>query len=134
DPAFLCQPLMAVNPSNVEAPPHQIIAVYESMLPRQPLRFVLADDPGAGKTIMAGLYIRELIMRADAYRIIIVAPGSLVEQWRDELFEKFGFIRFLRAPNLKKRALVHPTRTYFVSWIARIFSLKNSRSRNPYAW
>jgi SNF2 family DNA or RNA helicase len=60
------------------------------MLPRQPLRFVLADDPGAGKTIMAGLYIRELIMRADARRILIVAPGSLVEQWREEMFEKFG--------------------------------------------
>jgi superfamily II DNA or RNA helicase len=60
------------------------------MLPRQPLRFVLADDPGAGKTIMAGLYIRELIMRADAARILIVAPGSLVNQWQDELFEKFG--------------------------------------------
>jgi superfamily II DNA or RNA helicase len=50
----------------------------------------LADDPGAGKTIMAGLYIRELIMRADSRRILVVAPGSLVEQWRDELFEKFG--------------------------------------------
>jgi SNF2 family DNA or RNA helicase len=50
----------------------------------------LADDPGAGKTIMAGLYIRELVMRADARRVLIVAPGSLVEQWRDELFEKFG--------------------------------------------
>jgi len=61
------------------------------MLPRQPLRFLLADDPGAGKTIMAGLYIRELIMRADARRILIVAPGSLVEQWRDEMFEKFGW-------------------------------------------
>jgi len=60
------------------------------MLSRQPLRFVLADDPGAGKTIMAGLYVRELIMQADAHRILIVAPGGLVEQWRDELFEKFG--------------------------------------------
>ena len=58
--------------------------------PKQPLRFVLADDPGAGKTIMAGLYIRELIMRADAVRILVVAPGSLVNQWQDELFEKFG--------------------------------------------
>ena len=88
--AHLFDPMMAVHTSNVEPLPHQITAVYESMLPRQPLRFVLADDPGAGKTIMAGLYIRELIMRADAARILIVAPGSLVNQWQDELFEKFG--------------------------------------------
>lgn len=90
DLAFLFDPMMAVHSSNVEPLPHQITAVYESLLPRQPLRYVLADDPGAGKTIMAGLYIRELIMRADSHRILIVAPGSLVEQWRDELFEKFG--------------------------------------------
>ncbi|WP_262028300.1 helicase-related protein [Microvirga sp. Mcv34] len=90
DLAFLFDPMMAVHTSNVQPLPHQITAVYESLLPRQPLRFVLADDPGAGKTIMAGLYIRELVMRADARRIVIVAPGSLVEQWRDELFEKFG--------------------------------------------
>lgn len=60
------------------------------MLPRQPLRFVLADDPGAGKTIMAGLLIRELMIRSDAHRILIVAPGSLTGQWQDELREKFG--------------------------------------------
>lgn len=90
DLAFLFDPMMAVHSSNVDPLPHQITAVYESLLPRQPLRYVLADDPGAGKTIMAGLYIRELIMRADAHRILIVAPGSLVEQWRDELYEKFG--------------------------------------------
>jgi len=90
DLAFLFDPMMAVHTSNVDPLPHQITAVYESMLPRQPLRFVLADDPGAGKTIMAGLYIRELIMRADARRIVIVAPGSLVEQWRDEMYEKLG--------------------------------------------
>jgi superfamily II DNA or RNA helicase len=90
DLAFLFDPMMAVHTSNVDPLPHQITAVYESMLPRQPLRFVLADDPGSGKTIMAGLYIRELIMRADARRVLVVAPGSLVEQWRDELFEKFG--------------------------------------------
>jgi len=88
--AHLFDPMMAVHTSNVEPLPHQISAVYESMLPRQPLRYVLADDPGSGKTIMAGLYIRELLMRADAKRILIVSPGSLSEQWQDEMLEKFG--------------------------------------------
>lgn len=88
--AALFDPMMAVHTSNVEPLPHQISAVYESMLSKQPLRFVLADDPGAGKTIMAGLLIRELIMRGDAKRILIVSPGSLTEQWQDELLEKFG--------------------------------------------
>jgi SNF2 family DNA or RNA helicase len=101
DLAFLFDPMMAVHTSNVEPLPHQITAVYESMLPRQPLRFVLADDPGAGKTIMAGLYIRELIMRADARRILIVAPGSLVEQWRDEMYEKFGLEFRIYSPLLE---------------------------------
>jgi superfamily II DNA or RNA helicase len=89
--AHLFDPYMAVHTAqNVDPLPHQITAVYEHMLPRQPLRFVLADDPGAGKTIMAGLLIRELLLRAAAKRIAIVAPGSLVEQWRTELHEKFG--------------------------------------------
>lgn len=88
--AYLFDPMMAVHTSNVQPLPHQITAVYESMLPRQPLRFVLADDPGAGKTIMAGLFIRELLMRADARRILIISPGSLAEQWHDEMSSKFG--------------------------------------------
>ncbi|MDD4035446.1 MAG: SNF2-related protein, partial [Candidatus Cloacimonetes bacterium] len=97
--AYLFDPMMAVHTSNVEPLPHQITAVYESLLPRQPLRYILADDPGAGKTIMAGLYMRELIMRADARRILVIAPGSLVEQWQDEMYEKFGldFLIFSRA-------------------------------------
>src|SRR5207302_3282716 len=102
DLAFLFDPMMAVHTSNVEPLPHQITAVYESMLPRQPLRFLLADDPGAGKTIMAGLYMRELIMRADARRILVVAPGSLVEQWRDEMLEKFGLEFFVYSPLLEQ--------------------------------
>lgn len=104
--AHLFDPMMAVHTSNVEPLPHQITAVYESMLPRQPLRFVLADDPGAGKTIMAGLLIRELLMRADAARVLIVSPGSLVEQWQDELFEKFGL-----SFTLFTRELVDQSRT-----------------------
>src|SRR5947208_6937955 len=100
--AFLFDPMMAVHTSNVEPLPHQITGVYEAMLPRQPLRFVLADDPGAGKTIMAGLYMRELIMRADARRILVVAPGSLVEQWRDEMLEKFGLEFFVYSPLLEQ--------------------------------
>ena len=90
--AALFDPMMAVHTSNVEPLPHQISAVYESMLPRQPLRYVLADDPGAGKTIMAGLLVRELLLRADAKRILIVSPGSLTGQWQDELLEKFGVV------------------------------------------
>ncbi|MBR6058781.1 MAG: DUF3883 domain-containing protein [Victivallales bacterium] len=86
---FAFDPMMAVHTSNIEPLPHQLSAVYESMLPKQPLRFVLADDPGAGKTIMAGLLIKELLIRADAQRVLIVAPGSLTEQWQDEMREKF---------------------------------------------
>jgi hypothetical protein len=59
------------------------------MLPRQPLRFLLADDPGAGKTIMAGLLIKELIVRGDLQRCLVVCPGSLAEQWQDELYRRF---------------------------------------------
>ncbi len=87
--AYLFDPVLAVHTSLVEPLPHQITAVYEEMLTRQPLRFLLADDPGAGKTIMAGLLIKELIIRGDLKRCMIVAPGNLVEQWQDELSEKF---------------------------------------------
>jgi hypothetical protein len=87
--AHLFDPVLAVHTSLVEPLPHQITAVYESMLPRQPLRFLLADDPGAGKTIMAGLLIKELIARGDLERCLIVCPGSLAEQWQDELQGRF---------------------------------------------
>ena len=88
--AHFFDPYLAINTSLVDPLPHQISAVYGEMIPRQPLRFLLADDPGAGKTIMAGLLIKELIARSDLERCLIVAPGSLVEQWQDELGEKFG--------------------------------------------
>jgi superfamily II DNA or RNA helicase len=88
--AYLFDPYLAITTSTVRPLPHQITAVYESMLPRQPLRFLLADDPGAGKTIMAGLLIKELMLRGDLQRCLIVCPGNLVEQWQDELYEKFA--------------------------------------------
>ena len=87
--AYLFDPYIAVHTSSIEPLPHQISAVYEKMLPRQPLRFVLADDPGAGKTIMTGLLMKELIMRGDIKRCLIVCPGNLAEQWQDELYRKF---------------------------------------------
>ena len=75
--AYLFDPWMAVHLSQVEPLPHQITAVYGEMLPRQPLRFLLADDPGAGKTIMTGLFIKELMLRGDLQRCLIVVPGNL---------------------------------------------------------
>jgi SNF2 family DNA or RNA helicase len=87
--AHLFDPVLAVHTSIVDPLPHQITAVYEAMLPRQPLRFLLADDPGAGKTIMAGLLIKELAARGDLQRCLIVCPGSLAEQWQDELYRRF---------------------------------------------
>jgi len=87
--AYLFDPLLAVHTSLVEPLPHQITGVYEKMIPRQPLRFLLADDPGSGKTIMTGLFIKELIARGDLQRCLIVCPGNLVDQWQDELWERF---------------------------------------------
>jgi SNF2 family DNA or RNA helicase len=88
--AHLFDPYLAVHTSRIEPLPHQITAVYGEMLMRQPLRFLLADDPGAGKTIMTGLLIKELMVRGDLERCLVVAPGNLVEQWQDELSTKFG--------------------------------------------
>ena len=88
--AYLFDPFLAVQTSTLRTLPHQIDAVYNKMLPRQPLRFLLADDPGAGKTIMAGLFCKELMIRGDVERCLIITPGSLVEQWQDELWQKFA--------------------------------------------
>jgi SNF2 family DNA or RNA helicase len=88
--AHLFDPYLAIYTSRIDPLPHQITAVYGEMLSRQPLRFLLADDPGAGKTIMTGLLIKELMIRGDLERCLVVAPGNLVEQWQDELAEKFG--------------------------------------------
>src|SRR5262249_36055554 len=87
--AYLFDPYLAVHTSLVDPLPHQITAVYGEMLSRPPLRFLLADDPGSGKTVMAGLLIKELLNRGDLNRCLVVCPGSLAEQWQDELYKRF---------------------------------------------
>lgn len=82
-------PLLAMNTSKVDPLPHQIEAVYGTVLKMPRIRFLLAHDPGAGKTIMAGLIIKEMQLRGLASRILIVAPGHLKDQWRRELKDKF---------------------------------------------
>ena len=104
--AHLADPFAAVDTSSIEPYPHQIDAVYNRLLTQKPLRFLLADDPGAGKTIMSGLLVRELMLRGDVARCLIVAPGSLVEQWQDEMFDKFGM-----SFELMSRAAVEASRT-----------------------
>lgn len=84
-------PLFAVNSSIVDPLPHQIEAVYRYLLPLPRIRFLLADDTGAGKTIMTGLLIKELLFRGVIRKILIVTPGGLTKQWKEEeLQEKFG--------------------------------------------
>ncbi|RMG55935.1 MAG: DEAD/DEAH box helicase [Acidobacteria bacterium] len=85
-------PLFAVNSSVVDILPHQVEAVYRYLLPLPRIRFLLADDTGAGKTIMAGLLIKELLFRAVISKVLIITPGGLTRQWQDEMREKFGLI------------------------------------------
>ncbi len=87
--AHLYDPLFAVSVSKIDPLPHQLEAVYEYMLPQPALRFMLADDPGAGKTIMAGLLLKELKLRGVLDRVLIVVPSPLRTQWQRELQEKF---------------------------------------------
>lgn len=88
--AHVFDPYIAVRNSAIDPLPHQISAVYQEMLPRLPLRYILADDPGAGKTIMTGLFLKEMLIRGDLKRCLIVSPGNLAEQWIDELHRKFN--------------------------------------------
>ncbi|MEN3047125.1 MAG: SNF2-related protein, partial [Candidatus Hydrothermales bacterium] len=88
--AYSYDPYFAVSLSGIQTLPHQIEAVYGKMLPQPRLRFLLADDPGAGKTIMAGLLIKELKMRLGIEKILIIVPANLKIQWQDELLTFFN--------------------------------------------
>jgi len=87
--ASLYDPLLAMNTSKVDPLPHQIEAVYGHILKLPRIRFLIADDPGAGKTIMAGLVIKEMKLRYLVRRILIICPGHLKDQWRREMSERF---------------------------------------------
>ena len=87
--AHSVNPAFATEISRIDPLPHQRIAVYDYMLKQEPLRFLLADDAGAGKTIMCGLYLREMLARKRIKRILILAPAGLVGNWRNELFNLF---------------------------------------------
>ena len=88
--AYQFDPLLAVNVSQVDPLPHQIEAVYSYILRDPKIRFLIADDAGAGKTIMAGLVIKELQYRNLAKNTLIVAPGHLKYQWQREMKTRFG--------------------------------------------
>jgi len=88
--AYTHDPHFAVSLSGIRTLPHQIEAVYIKMLPQPRLRFLLADDPGAGKTIMAGLLIKELKLREAIDRVLILCPSPLTIQWQDEMLRWFG--------------------------------------------
>ena len=87
--AHAFDPQFAVSVSQVDPLPHQLDAVYTAMLPLPRIRFLLADDPGAGKTIMAGLLLRELMQRGDVSRVLVLCPKALTDQWRREMWERF---------------------------------------------
>jgi superfamily II DNA or RNA helicase len=87
--AFAHDPHFAVALTGIDVLPHQLEAVYERMLPQVMLRFLLADDPGAGKTIMSGLLLKELRLRGIVERVLILCPAPLTIQWQDELSQKF---------------------------------------------
>jgi len=87
--AHAFDPQFAVSVSQVDPLPHQLDAVYRHMLPLPRIRFLLADDPGAGKTIMAGLLMRELMQRQEIRRVLVLCPKALTDQWRREMWERF---------------------------------------------
>src|SRR5438874_2962906 len=86
----LFNPAFATEISMIEPLPHQRIAVYDHMLQQPCLRFLLADDAGAGKTIMTGLYIREMLTRRLISRVLIVPPAGLVGNWEHEMRNLFN--------------------------------------------
>ena len=99
----LVNPSFARETSAIDPLPHQLIAVYEHMMKQSPLRFLLADDAGAGKTIMTGLYVREMLARRLIRRVLIVPPAGLVGNWQREMWNLFSMkFRIISGPDARR--------------------------------
>jgi superfamily II DNA or RNA helicase len=107
--AYEYDPYFALSIAKVDPLPHQLEAVYDFFLKQPRIRFLLADDAGAGKTIMAGLLLKELHMRGLAQRILIVSPANLLFQWQREMQDRFGErFQILRGADLSSAYATNP--------------------------
>lgn len=124
--------MAAIAVSNVRPLPHQLEAVYDCFLREPRLRYLLADDPGAGKTIMAGLYMKELILRRAGDRILVVTPANLRPQWIRELSERFLLdFQQLQASNFDASLTRNPWDQFDRIVVSRDF-LRTDRAREAF--
>jgi len=124
--------MAALAVSNIQPLPHQLEAVYDCFLREPRTRFLLADDPGAGKTIMAGLYMKELILRRAGDRILVVTPANLRPQWARELLERFDLpFTQLESGNFDAHPGENPWDVYDYVIVSRDF-LKAERIREAF--
>lgn len=134
--AYEYDPYFSLSIARVDPLPHQLEAVYEYFLPMPRIRFLLADDPGAGKTIMAGLLLKELKIRGLVQRTLIVAPANLTFQWQREMKDKFREqFEVMRGDILRSQYGQNPWQeknqvVTSVSWISRIDDAKESLLRS----
>lgn len=134
--AYEYDPYFSLSISRVDPLPHQLEAVYDYFLRLPRIRFLLADDPGAGKTIMAGLLLKELKIRGLAKRTLIVAPANLCFQWQREMKEKFREpFEVIRSDVLRANYGQNPWQEKnqvitSISWVSRIDDAKESLLRS----
>ncbi|HHH31185.1 MAG TPA: DEAD/DEAH box helicase, partial [Polyangiaceae bacterium] len=134
--AYEYDPYFSLSIARVDPLPHQLEAVYEYFLALPRIRFLLADDPGAGKTIMAGLLLKELKVRGLVQRTLIVAPANLTFQWQREMKDKFREqFEVMRGEILRSQYGQNPWQeksqvVTSVSWISRIADAKESLLRS----
>jgi superfamily II DNA or RNA helicase len=130
--AYEYDPYFALSIARIDPLPHQLEAVYDYFLPQPRIRFLLADDPGAGKTIMAGLLLKELKIRGLVKRTLIVTPANLSFQWQREMQDKFREnFEIVRGDVLRANYGVNPWQEKnqvitSLSWVSRIEDAKES--------